>query len=166
MYPYYRWSHWHRWSSCKPPSRLRWFLFGAGSALWWIKHKEAHSYHNHMKAKFCSRHQIPPEAYPLPGSPQQQQHSHWWIPSWDDRDRRGWGEGDRQERNEKGEMGEGANRCGWHHHGPWSWGSCPKSTRSSAQGPPPSDGWDEEKLRMMEFSNKANEKVHPNISLH
>lgn len=134
MYPYYRWS-------CKPPSRLLWFCLGAGSALWWLKSKEAHSYH--LKAKFCSRHRIPPEAYPLPGPPSH--HVLSWIS--------GSSHDDVREKPDR-------SGCDWYGQRS-SWGSCPKTSCPNGRPctPPTWDSWEDERLRMMELSNKANEKV-------
>ena len=57
--------HWYH----RGPSRLLWFLFGAGAATWWMKHKEYQGY----QVKHCMRSRIPPEAYPPPA---QQQDAH------------------------------------------------------------------------------------------
>jgi hypothetical protein len=56
--------HWHR-----GPSRLLWFLFGAGVATWFAKQKECHAY----QVKHCMQHRIPAEAYPPPPSSQSAQ---------------------------------------------------------------------------------------------
>ena len=56
--------HWHR-----GPSRLLRFFFGAGAAMFFMKHKECHSY----EVKHCIQHRIPPEAYPPPTSQAQVQ---------------------------------------------------------------------------------------------
>ncbi|KAK7686365.1 hypothetical protein QCA50_010589 [Cerrena zonata] len=121
MYPYYRWS-------CKPPSRLRWFLLGAVSAIWWIKSKEARNYH--LKAKFCSRHQIPPEAYPLPGC------------------------GRFGHTTDSGDEERGAHYDRYDQG--WYWGSHPRSSPSN--GAPSWDSWEDDRLRMMQFGHRANEK--------
>ncbi|EMD38851.1 hypothetical protein CERSUDRAFT_112577 [Gelatoporia subvermispora B] len=45
-------------------SRILWFVFGAGAATWFFKHRDA-EYHFKV-AHHCSRHQIPQHAYPAP----------------------------------------------------------------------------------------------------
>ncbi|KIK09039.1 hypothetical protein K443DRAFT_84152 [Laccaria amethystina LaAM-08-1] len=54
-YPHYHLAHWHR-----RPSRFLWFFIGAGTATWWILHKDANSYHRHGFFGHCRRPQLPP----------------------------------------------------------------------------------------------------------
>ena len=54
-YPHYHLAHWHR-----RPSRFLWFFIGAGTATWWILHKDANAYHRHGFFGHCRRPQLPP----------------------------------------------------------------------------------------------------------
>jgi hypothetical protein len=81
---YYRWHSWHR------PSRLIWFVLGAGAATWFIKHNDMRYGHDEQRIGFCRRAPIQP-----PPSLQ----SHDWNattgpqnPSWDQQRSRQWEE--------------------------------------------------------------------------
>ena len=54
-YLHYHLARWHR-----RPSRFLWFFIGAGTATWWILHKDANAYHRHGFFGHCRRRQLPP----------------------------------------------------------------------------------------------------------
>lgn len=144
MHPY----HWYH----RGPSRLLWFIIGAGTASWWIKSKDAHNF----KVRHCSRHQIPPESYqaPAPVPPPSPADSATPQPSASVPAPGGYQAQTqappRQQQNAPSDWGWGWNS---------SWSPIPPSSPSSPPPPPPFERWDEEKVRMQELGRQANEKV-------
>ena len=53
---YYPPHHFYRGGMCRGPSRIFWFLVGAGATFWWVKHREAKG----QISPFCARHRLQP----------------------------------------------------------------------------------------------------------
>ncbi|KAI0704311.1 hypothetical protein BC835DRAFT_816493 [Cytidiella melzeri] len=127
--------HWHR------PSRLFWFVFGAISSAWVMKHKESV---DNFKVKHCSRHQIPQEAYhPPQGSGQE------WQNRWRDRHYSwGWGPQTQNETAAAMEAPAAANAT--------SRPKPPQAVATAVDEPSLTvDGWDEERQRLLNIKQQA-----------
>lgn len=142
------WGHWGgRWRPYRGPSRLLWFLFGAGMATWWIKGKECREY----KVKHCMRNRIPPEAYPPPASAQQAQRQLGPAPDAPSPaavEPRRW-----------------PDEHHWHGRR-WEWG-WPPQMKDGQPGatpglpPKPADGWEDEAQQLQRMTQQATETVSP-----
>ena len=126
-------AHWHR------PSRLLWFAIGAVSATWFMKSKfSAEQY----RVKHCSRHQIPQEAYPAPASSQAQTADAWqWQKTLKEKYPFGWPP---QETQAEANAPQNA--------------AVPNAQRSP-DAPAASDGWEEERQRLLKIKQQATNSV-------
>ncbi|KAI0091713.1 hypothetical protein BDY19DRAFT_641954 [Irpex rosettiformis] len=144
MHPWH-W-HWHR------PSRLLWFMVGAVTGAWAMKHKESA---DNYRVRHCSRYQIPQEAYPPPqGSNSNQDWHAQWHARW--RDRHAWAlqnQAQMQQNQTQEAPAAGGAEAGK---------DTPRPTPTS-QGPVPvvpdqpatADGWDEERQRLLNIKQQA-----------
>ena len=154
------WGHWGRWNGhwgpYRGPSRLLWFLFGAGMATWWIKGKECREY----KVKHCMRNRIPPEAYPPPAAAQQPAQV---------QAQRQQGAADPDAAAAAPAVVPAAGPHAWpeerHWHGRrWEWGWPPQMERGQpgatpGLSPKPAEGWEDETQQLQRMTQQATETV-------
>ena len=138
--------HWHR------PSRLLWFMVGAVTGAWAMKHKEGA---DNYRVRHCSRYQIPQEAYPPPQGTDLNRDWHaQWHARWRDRQQQwGWAPQNQNQQaqpNQTQEAQAGKNT--------------PSPTPSSPvpaapELPTAPDGWDEERQRLLNIKQQAANSV-------
>ncbi|KAI0821547.1 hypothetical protein BC629DRAFT_1461864 [Irpex lacteus] len=157
MHPWH-W-HWHR------PSRLLWFMLGAVTGAWAMKHKEGA---DNYRVRHCSRYQIPQEAYPPPqgsanaNAPSTREDWHaQWHARWRERERQwGWGPHHHPAQEAPTPVAESTTT-------PATTAATPTTTTAVASpvtpGPTPgipdlpttADGWEEERQRLLNIKQQA-----------
>ena len=135
--------HWHR-----GPSRLLWFILGAGASAWWIKHKECREY----QVKHCMRSRLPPEAYPYPPPAQSQNQSPNQV------------QGSDQAQAQTQTQPQTQSPEDWHaawHARKWEWSWPPKETHHGPSVVPvkPPESWEDETQRLQKMTQQATEAV-------
>ncbi len=163
MHPWH-W-HWHR------PSRLLWFMLGAVTGAWAMKHKEGA---DNYRVRHCSRYQIPQEAYPPPqgsanaNAPSTREDWHaQWHARWRERERQwGWGPHHHPAQEAPTPVAESTTT-------PATTAATPTTTTAVASpvtpGPTPgipdlpttADGWEEERQRLLNIKQQAANSVRP-----
>lgn len=141
-----RMHHWYH----RGPSRLLWFIFGAGAATLWIRNRECQAYN----VRHCSRNRIPAEAYPPPAQAQAQAQAPFPAQP-------------QQQPQPPSPPDGAAEREHWHHRR-WEWHWPPKEV---PQSPPavlpakPAD-WEPETetQRLQKLTQQATETVRPRLT--
>ena len=155
MHPY--WHHgWHY--GRRGGSRLLWFVFGAGAASLWMKHKECHGY----ESKHCIRGRLPPEAYPAPAQSQAPPPA---VPA--------------PAPPADGALPEQPSATQQRRWERWEWHWPPREAQQQAPQqqrqdehrvlPPlanPSEGWEDETQRLQKMTQQAAERVSVRFALH